>query len=211
MDTPVSETHPKYFFIVEGPAGAGKTKLTQTLEEQFSLTVIRSSLGARQFEAMDASVKSSTNDYGKLIAALGSVDSIVLVERLYLSQVVYGSLRGQSISKTGLDKELARQIRRAAEDLNWRSGKTLYVGPVFVNWILLMPEPTEIDRRRRGANRQFPWTSQQEYDAYRSAASILDGERFYTDGNNLGDIRSFIFKKTEQQSEMPAVLLTSEH
>lgn len=188
IHTTETENHPKHLFIVEGPAGAGKTQFTSFLEKTYNIPVIRASLGARSFEAMDATVKSAVNDYAKLTQAMADLSSVVVVERLFLSQAVYGALRKQDIQRTGLTFAVERSVKRVSNDLFWRSGCSIYVGPVHIYWILLMPPAAEIERRRAIADRAFPWTANEECDGYRIAASNLADPRFYTDGDNPAQV-----------------------
>lgn len=198
IQTAETTTHPKHLFIVEGPAGAGKTQLTKVLEQVYHLPVIRASLGARSFEAIDATVRSAVNDYAKLTQAMAHPDSVVVVERLFLSQAVYGTLRHQDIQRVGLTFAIERSVRRVSNDLLWRSGNTLYVGPVHIYWILLIPPPIEVERRRILANREFPWDALRECEEYRVAASNLLDPRFYTDGNNSSELWQWMQAKILQ-------------
>lgn len=169
-------TQTKSLFIVEGPAGSGKTFLTRYIELK-GIPVVRASLGARQFDVMDAIAKSSVNDYAKLIQALIHPSPVVVVERLVLSQFIYGTLRNQGLGLQGLEyKEIGitlyRSIMHSTRDLRSR-GFHVPFEDTTVAWVVMTLTPEALEDRRRNCDRAFPWSSWQEVQAYAEASKHL--------------------------------------
>jgi hypothetical protein len=166
---------------VEGPAGSGKTTVCKALTKgPGELTYISNSLMGRTLHAVEAPLKSSRNDFFKVSAAAWNPIQSIIIDRLFLSQLVYQSLREPKHFKRGLlyigGVDYAWDLGGWAQhafsfaqaDLFRRSGKesVIHYDGLEIWWLVLLPSVDELNKRRGKTKKAYPWSSQQEIDAY---------------------------------------------
>lgn len=173
----------KSFWIVEGPAGSGKTTLIQRLTTALSSPAerISSSLpraAAFQNQPEFFALGSASNDYFKMLRGWSSAAEIVFFDRLFLSQHVYGSLR----TSQPLDVESALRhlellpmlLADAHADLRFRGAMEDELQLYSLNWLFLLPSLADIIARRKGLpGREYPFKAAVERDYYVQLSQAL--------------------------------------
>lgn len=169
----------KRILVLEGPAGSGKSTLNSFLTEKVCAVPVRSSLPNRDPEAEDAIIASTINDYSKIVRALASSSSTMVIDRLVLSQVVYGRLRklrgGESVGCLGpqhLRKLMSGLLYRAVFELQTRSYGHYNLPGVEIAWLVLLPTPAVLRYRREVCGKSYAWDATTEIDSYLDVAQL---------------------------------------
>jgi hypothetical protein len=186
----------KRILIVEGPAGSGKTTVAEYLSLSLQIELVKSSLPNRDPMAYSAIIDSSSNDYSKLANAMYSPYSGIVIDRLFLSQIVYHALRTEVLSLAEHELQFPtnlvppkglvglwfdRVASTIATDLSVR-GWAPSDHDLEVKWLVILPTAEEIQDRRHFSTREFRWEPYQELSWY---TDIAKSELFFPNRANL--------------------------
>lgn len=173
----------KKILIVEGPAGSGKSFIAAKLAEKIGAAHISNSLGKRGFETPEEpAIASAINDYSKMIKAIAAPEYLVIIERLILSQQVYGSIRDPDLTHNqslyfGEDL-IAQRIQHltsmAISELSWRLTPALpSIATTTMSFLIVIPDVSQIAEQRSKTNKAYPNSAGLEYALYRSIGENL--------------------------------------
>lgn len=196
----------KKIVIIEGPAGSGKTTVAEYMALHPRIELIKSSLPNRDPLAYSAVIDSSSNDYSKLSRAIHSPSVGVVIDRLFLSQLVYHALRSNApidvwenssfinrfpksmdVNKI-VDKWIDSMIASANIDLAVRSWEHSHIN-IGLAWLIILPSHDELTERRGYSDRKFPWLAWHELERYHRLIKLLDNreDKKFTTINGFED------------------------
>lgn len=192
--------------ILEGPAASGKSTAAKALLEHYpdQLHLVQKSIvigdQREKLEDPELDWMSWINDIDKTMAAIGQMYErpvTVLVDRLALSQVVYGHLRiaslpGHGAGSTALRSwyELYLQLWR---DLTLRDYSSLPLSvPEFR--ILYFNPGVDVLKERRGDNRGYTFHAGDEVLAYESVVKDIMTPVFRFEKLGVNDVESVLFR-----------------
>lgn len=169
----------KVIIAFEGPAGAGKTFLLSHLEQVYGWLVQPkiSRLTGRAPGAPEAIFGSLMHDTEKIVDALMRPSRFLAIDRFYLSQRVYGKLRG-SIEDRQLktaSSSLTRFLTGIVKELESRGSRDVHL-PVL-GFVVLLPSVEVLTRQREQSGREYPWKPEEELEAYKLVLSEM-GESY---------------------------------
>ncbi len=173
----------KKILIVEGPAGSGKSFVANHLATTIGAAHVASSLGKRGFDTHEEpALASAVNDYGKMLRAITVPEYVVVVERLILSQMVYGGLRDPdlphnqylSLGEHWVAERFNALIGMAISEVNWRLGPT-FMDPekLSLSILIVLPDAEQIEAQRKDAGKGYPWPAESERILYQMVAETL--------------------------------------
>lgn len=169
----------KQIFIIEGPAGSGKSTLINSFREdwlKFHLAnTARNVLPIpRDFGPESGASFSQYKDFMNLSEAITVPEEDVVIDRCFVSQGVYHSLRtndqvGFKRYFQELPSHLATAATMLALDYSHRSFNTITEIPRLHILFNLIPT-LELNKRRESAgDRKYPFSALEENSLYRNA------------------------------------------
>lgn len=174
MDT-FTQYEPLTITIVEGPAGAGKTTLIEQVPNVHRIKGIRlprqASMNPTEMAAMSIwnDVAKITGAY-RLARAAGS--GPIVIDRLAISQYVYGTLRGDLSLLPPSGSTIARLFQDVGRMFFDRTG--WHPGEPLIQVVFVLPTEREvIQRRERVYPRLFPYAVNRELELYTKAYDHL--------------------------------------
>lgn len=161
--------------IVEGPAGSGKTTLIKELSTR-GFASISSSLGVRAPDPGTVIMASAINDWSKVVQAVHSDAVFVAIDRLVLSQQIYGHIRANLNGPTWPEPSIlyGRVLSMFSDvqtDMKLRLLNTSYhLPPVDINFLFVLPTFNELVARRGNQTKPYPFDVELEYSFYTQMA-----------------------------------------
>lgn len=190
----------KTLLIIEGPAGCGKTTLTTGIEGGSTIPVVRSSLGKRTIDSAEAIIRSSINDYTKLISALSIPQPLVVIERFMISQLVYGGLRNPGLrlpSSEYISSVLVDAVQSARHDLRIRGAESegIQVPSASLRFLFIIPTVAQLTDRRRSGGKEYPWPAELELSKYHEVYTRLSfpKRKFRLDQTDQESVKEFLW------------------
>jgi hypothetical protein len=171
--------------VVEGPAGSGKTTLIremlyagvgQTPEIPFTIPRPRTYEGKVHL--------SMVKDHLSSYYALNYLNSerAVILDRWLISQLVYGSLRGETFIEQSTVSQIIDygidNLELAYRELQVRLGKPYPKAErlkLDVCFLMLLPSVEDLAMRRFTAKREFPYLEEEELTAYQMVSRLMPG------------------------------------
>lgn len=165
-------------YVVEGPAGSGKTRLIQALAERGIWTPVEPIIDferPRAFSGPEGVAYSLVKDHISMTSALMTPrDTIPVIDRWMLSQWVYGEIRRNELFDLAHGYSQAfsamSSVNSIALELLYRQGKRMAdIGSVvvYVHIFVLLPGLDLLKRNREKAGRSFPYDPKTETHKYR--------------------------------------------
>lgn len=174
-------------YIIEGPAGVGKSTWLKAVGDHPGRVVIQSSLEAitnsRLPDQYAAAVGSAINDYSKLIRAIAATTfdeaEEIYIDRCILSHLVYSSVRTQRTPMIHEARIMGRRwlehgsmmFHRAISELQGR-GVAVEPSHLFRYRILLPPSWDVLKERRANSPKTYP-SGHMDYEIYKMVAEYL--------------------------------------
>lgn len=169
-------------FVIEGPAGAGKSTLIQHfldryLEELQPATPLISFDRPRSYSGEEGLLLSQIKDYQttvRLVSGWGPYErgTAFIADRWYLSQLIYGSIRnghgGPEPSQLHLGLlAAARAVHYGDLEYRARYPVELTVQTIYrIHFMILIPSLGMLVEQREKAGRDFPYDPRIEQRAY---------------------------------------------
>lgn len=182
--------------VLEGPAGSGKSTLIRRLDraltqQGLSVTVVKPTLAGfsdPRGERIDQDPYRYVCD-SLLLDSLRLIEvfrhpghDVYLLDRFYLSQLVYEPLRSHpddlnpleapALRPTSLDG-LGTFVESVLNSLWLRMGVPDARPDFNLSWTFLLPSPAELVRRRTQTNRRYPYSATQELFLYARLYSAI--------------------------------------
>lgn len=165
----------RHIYIFEGPSGSGKTTFLKTLEGMGVLSLVKPPIELprpRAYEDSDNGIRlSALKDLVHLWTAVANDLPKQAIDRGYLSQLVYGSIRlGHDHPMTHgislLKSQISMLLEYSRGDLYFR-GSTLGIPETRVHFIWYLPSVEVIeDRRAHSTNREYAYPTEIEHRFY---------------------------------------------
>lgn len=180
-------------YIVEGPAGSGKSTIIDRLDTQNSIPIFDNSgdaHGVRNFDGYAGLIEITTRDLRKIGWALSTNIPQIIFDRWVLGSFVYDHLRGEAAFPD--EQHFHHVIVGWLSIIKGLQGVLVARGRVplmdiGIHWKLNLPSTETIDGRRTSANKGYPFPADLEHDAYWQVYRLLrDHIKEYP---CLGDIR----------------------
>lgn len=176
-------------FVLEGPAGCGKSSAIKELESRFGIPVIARDYQMEQRSwGQDAPLASMIKDYRLFFKFMTEAkpNRPYLMDRLFFSQLVYQPERSHIALSTPKLRVLARDLKHSFEtvlsalymeesirslDIDGVAGDTLRFNVVF---IFLCPSYRTLSRFRHHSTKTYPFRVQLECNAYHNLGHFLE-------------------------------------
>lgn len=174
--------------VFEGPAGSGKTTALKAVmeSEELSGKVATAELlptfdRPRSYEGRDGVLLSQMKDYRTTLQLLSHVGpEAVIVDRWYISQWVYGTIRRNEYDLNyyqglWLIQNAFLTYEQAARELLTREWPTkpVLTTPLDILFVFMLPDTPVLNYLRSHADREFPYSPENECWMYGKAAKIV--------------------------------------
>lgn len=173
--------HNIILFVVEGPAGAGKSRLIRDLSDLWQPVLHPATLPRpRSYEGEEGIKLSQMKDALASIAVAYEEPNVPLVlDRWMISQWVYGTIRsgetylsatqGSSLIRLGVQRLISEVEERFSR--TYRTKQCLV--SVSLNFYLMLPAAHLLKSNRRLTQKEYPFPPDQEIDLYKQAFQYL--------------------------------------
>lgn len=171
-------------FIVEGPAGSGKSYQIKSNSDLWKEVPRVAELPRpRSYDGLEGIMLSHLKDTQTAVSlAYQDWNQVHVVDRWVLSQLVYGALRGKFRIHSGLVYALIQSgiqnIAAAVEERMIRSHQV--PGPtrldLHLEFLILLPEPDSLIQQRVEGKKEYPYSARDEISMYRMLADILHSQ-----------------------------------
>lgn len=171
----------KHIFIFEGPAGAGKSTMIESLRDRmpFELIKLPIELPRPREYGPHAPLLSQLKDVLQILSAVQSPQSFLVMDRFFISQLVYQSIRVgddmqssliRAVHKNSyLDGHMYSLIDMLNQDLDRRELRPVErVRQAFMmHYIFLLPQLDVLIERRKQSGKEYPFDPKEELDRYK--------------------------------------------
>ncbi len=212
--------------IVEGPAGSGKSYLCRKLIQRYGSELELVELPKlikidrpRDYQD-DGERLSLYKDAVHLAVAVTNADQsgkIQVIDRCFLSQLVYGSIRAKLVFVNPFNVTLtlvsAQEVLKAlilnlnSRFLNRSINSSLVLASIKLNFLILLPSPAMIETNRAKTGNSYPFSVYDELERYRGISSLLKNYQEMTEWedtitvNELGYVSYDHFDRVFQETD----------
>lgn len=184
MRTNLSRTNlSRVIYVMEGPAGCGKSTMIKSLQEQFLWKPPAEHIKferPRAYLAETGIVLSQVKDYLSMLSALIDMSGVPLVlDRWGMSQWVYGSIRSgvtPGISTgLGILVSTIRTVQAGYREFLYRSGSGFQDLKISLDlrFVVLLPSVEILNQNRSSCGKEYPYHPQVELRCYEAAAKYI--------------------------------------
>lgn len=178
-------------FVLEGPAGCGKSSAIQEASKRYGLDVIeRDYTVPSRAWGSDAPLASMVKDYRLFFKYLTEAEPNrpYLMDRLFFSQLVYQPTRAQISLSTPRLKILAREMKYSLETILFRLRDEEFIRTLKLNddptnllrfnivFLFFCPSVNVLERFRAHSSKRYPFNAEMECEAYTVIGNFLMAE-----------------------------------
>lgn len=174
-------------FVIEGPAGSGKTTLARKFSELYSAPIVNAPVDLprpRNYQGTNGEILAILKDLAYNLESLTETDrGHMVLDRFAISSFVYGQLRAEDernmrhnwehppIGVEGrLRRIVASTLSLVSEGLECLGARDIKVKPRNYRWHILLPTLQELQLRRSNATfndaRVYPFIAERELAIY---------------------------------------------